>query len=136
MENLLNPSKEASTISPGRRLKNFLPALEFATELAKNPETLTTPESIPFAIFSDIFVNFFTLELFQTLIISHNFLTHKTVENILKTGIIDYLFILPSVSGLISDTVLFFPVLFFKNSFPHFNLSTVISPHHNIPFTR
>ena len=58
----LNPSKEARTISPGRRLKNFLPTVELTIELVKNPDTLTTPESIPFATFSDIFVSFFTLK--------------------------------------------------------------------------
>jgi hypothetical protein len=30
-----NPSSEARTISPGNSLINFLPALEFANELAK-----------------------------------------------------------------------------------------------------
>uniref|UniRef100_A0A2P2J9N4 Uncharacterized protein n=1 Tax=Rhizophora mucronata TaxID=61149 RepID=A0A2P2J9N4_RHIMU len=61
ISNLLNPSKEARTISPGNRLKNFLPALEFTIELVKNPETFTTPERIRTATFSDIFVNFLTL---------------------------------------------------------------------------
>ena len=58
---VLNPSKDARTISPGRRLKNFLPTVEFTIELVKNPETFTTPERIPVATFSDIFVNFLTL---------------------------------------------------------------------------
>lgn len=56
-----NPSNEARTISPGRRLKNFCPTLEFATVLVKKPETFTTPESIPVATFSDIFVICLTL---------------------------------------------------------------------------
>ena len=64
-KNLLNPSKEARTISPGRRLKNFLPTLEFTIELVKNPDTLTTPERIPVATFSDILVNFLTLKCTQ-----------------------------------------------------------------------
>ena len=59
--NILNPSMVARTISPGRRLKNFFPALELTTELVKNPDTLTTPESTPVATFSDIIVNFLTL---------------------------------------------------------------------------
>ena len=58
MNNILNPSNEARTISPGNRLKNFLPTFEFTIELVKNPETLTTPERTPVATFSDIFVNF------------------------------------------------------------------------------
>lgn len=60
---ILNPSKEARMISPGRRLKNFCPTLEFATELVKNPETFTTPDSNPVATDSDIFVNFLTLQI-------------------------------------------------------------------------
>ena len=59
---LLNPSKEARTISPGIRLKNFLPTLEFTIGLVKNPETFTTPVRIPRATPSDIFVNFLTLQ--------------------------------------------------------------------------
>lgn len=61
MEDSLNPSKEARTISPGRRLKNFFPIEEFTMELVKNPDTLTTPERIPRATFSVVFVNFLTL---------------------------------------------------------------------------
>ena len=52
MINILNPYREASTISPSRRPKNFLPTLEFATEPVKNPETLTTPERTLVATFS------------------------------------------------------------------------------------
>lgn len=48
--------------SPGRSPKNFLPTFEFTTELVKKPETFTTPERIPVATFSDIFVTLFTLE--------------------------------------------------------------------------
>lgn len=62
MNNILNPSNEARTISPGNRLKNFLPTFEFTIELVKNPETLTTPERTPVATFSDIFVSFLTLK--------------------------------------------------------------------------
>lgn len=65
MNDLLNPSKEARRISPGNRLKNFFPALEFTIELVTSPETLTTPERIPVATFSDILVNLFTLEISQ-----------------------------------------------------------------------
>lgn len=60
----LNPSNEARTISPGRRLKNFWPTLELTIELVKNPDTLTTPERIPAATSSDIFVNFLTLNIY------------------------------------------------------------------------
>lgn len=67
MNYLLNPSKEARTISPGRRLKNFLPTVEFTIELVKNPDTLTTPERIPRATSSDIFVSFFTLKMSKQL---------------------------------------------------------------------
>jgi hypothetical protein len=61
MINILNPSKDASTISPGRRPKNFLPTFEFTTELVKNPETLTTPERTPVATFSVTLVTLLTL---------------------------------------------------------------------------
>lgn len=61
MKDILNPSKDARTISPGRRLKNFLPTVEFVIELVKNPETFKTPERIPEATFSDLFVIFLTL---------------------------------------------------------------------------
>lgn len=60
-ENLLKPSRVASTISPGRRLKNFFPTLEFTIELVKKPDTFTTPDRTPFATFSDIFVSVLTL---------------------------------------------------------------------------
>ena len=56
-----NPSREARTISPGRRLKNFFPGLEFTTELVTNPATFNAPDKTPVATFSDIFVTFFTL---------------------------------------------------------------------------
>lgn len=59
--NILNPSRDARTISPGRRLKNFLPAFVLATELVKNPETFTTPERTPVATFSVIFVTLLAL---------------------------------------------------------------------------
>lgn len=58
---ILNPSNDARTTSPGRSLKNFFPAFEFATELVKNPETFTTPERTPLATFSVILVTFLTL---------------------------------------------------------------------------
>lgn len=60
-DDIPNPSREASTISPGSMSKNFLPTLEFATELVKNPETLITPDSTPVATFSVIFVTLLTL---------------------------------------------------------------------------
>jgi hypothetical protein len=69
MNHLLNPSKEARITSPGNRLKNFLPALEFTIGLVTDPETLTTPERIPTATFSDIFVKFFALQISQDKII-------------------------------------------------------------------
>lgn len=59
--NLLNPSKDARTTSPGRRLKNFWPALEFTNEPVKKSDTSTTPERIPDITFSDIIVIFLTL---------------------------------------------------------------------------
>lgn len=71
MEDLLNPSKEASTISPGRRLKNFLPALEFTIEPVMKPDTFTTPERIPVATSSDIFVSFLTLKKFNRIALHH-----------------------------------------------------------------
>lgn len=60
--NILNPSREASTISPGRRPKNFLPAFEFATLLVKISDTFTTPERTPLATFSVLFVILLTLQ--------------------------------------------------------------------------
>lgn len=63
MINILNPSRDASKISPGRRPKNFLPTFEFAMELVKNPETLTTPERTPVATFSVILVTLLTLHI-------------------------------------------------------------------------
>lgn len=66
-KDLLNPSKEARMISPGKRLKNFCPTLELTIELVKNPDTLTTPERIPVATFSDLLVNFLTLKFANTL---------------------------------------------------------------------
>lgn len=62
MINILNPSREARTISPGRKPKNFLPTLEFATEPVKNPETFTTPERTPVATFSVTNVTLSTLQ--------------------------------------------------------------------------
>lgn len=59
---LLNPSRVARTISPGRRLKNFFPALVFARDLVKNPETFTAPDRTPTATFSVIFVTLLTLK--------------------------------------------------------------------------
>lgn len=61
MINILNPSRDARTISPGSRLKNFLPTFEFVTELVRNPVTLTTPERTPFATFSVILLTLLTL---------------------------------------------------------------------------
>jgi len=58
---ILNPSNDASTTSPGRSLKNFFPAFEFATELVKNPETFTTPVRTPLATLSVILVTFLAL---------------------------------------------------------------------------
>lgn len=58
---LLNPSRDARMISPGKRPKNFFPAFEFATEPVMNPETLTTPERTPVATFSVICVTLLTL---------------------------------------------------------------------------
>jgi hypothetical protein len=53
--------QQRGTISPGSRLKNFFPAFELAIELVKWPVTFTTPDSIPVATFSDIFVTFLAL---------------------------------------------------------------------------
>jgi len=58
---ILNPSNDASTTSPGRKLKNFFPAFEFASELVKYPETFTTPVRTPFATLSVIWVILLTL---------------------------------------------------------------------------
>ena len=58
---LLNPSRDARMISPGKRPKNFFPAFELATELVMSPETLTTPERTPVATFSVICVTLLTL---------------------------------------------------------------------------
>lgn len=58
---ILNPSNDASTTSPGRNLKNFFPAFEFATELVKKPETFTTPVRTPLATLSVILVTFLAL---------------------------------------------------------------------------
>lgn len=66
-KDLLNPSKEARMISPGKRLKNFCPTLELTIEFVKNPDTLTTPERIPVATFSDLLVNFLTLKFANTI---------------------------------------------------------------------
>lgn len=73
MNYLQNPSKEARTISPGMRLKNFLPTAEFTIELVKNPDTLMTPERIPRATFSDIFVSFLTLQNVETTMSIYHF---------------------------------------------------------------
>lgn len=62
---ILNPSNDASTTSPGRRLKIFFPAFEFATELVKNPETFTTPVRTPLATLSVILVTFLALYKIQ-----------------------------------------------------------------------
>ena len=64
MIDVLNPSRDARTISPGRRPKNFLPTFEFATELVKNPDTFNTPQRSPFATFSVIFVILLTLHAY------------------------------------------------------------------------
>lgn len=58
---ILNPSREAKTISPGNKPKNFFPIFEFAMEPVKNPVTFTAPERTPDATFSVIFVTLFTL---------------------------------------------------------------------------
>lgn len=58
---LLNPSRDARIISPGKRPRNFFPAFEFATEPVIYPETLTTPERTPVATFSVICVTLLAL---------------------------------------------------------------------------
>ena len=65
--NILKPSKEAKMISPGRMLKNFLPTFEFTTVPVIVSDTFITPDRMPVATSSDIFVIFFTLIIITTI---------------------------------------------------------------------
>jgi len=91
ISDILNPSNDASTTSPGRRLKIFFPAFEFASELVKYPETFTTPVRTPFATLSVISVILLTLYKNQLFISMFMFKQSSTpIERLIKNTVVTF----------------------------------------------